>query len=162
MSAGKTLVGDGATVLVRRLDARASLPRRMTALAAGHDLFACLDEPIALAPGKRVAVSTGLAIALPAGYEAQVRPRSGLAWKHGVTVLNAPGTIDADYRGELKVLLINHGDEAFTFEHGDRIAQLVVARVLPVQFEAAQSLPDPEASSEGPVRGEGGFGSTGQ
>jgi dUTP pyrophosphatase len=162
MSAGRTLVGDGATVWVRKLDVRASLPRRMTALAAGHDLFACLDRPIALEPGKRVAVSTGLAIALPAGYEAQVRPRSGLAWKHGVTVLNAPGTIDADYRGELKVLLINHGEKAFTFEHGDRIAQLVVARIVPVRFEPAQSLPEPDAPSQGPVRGEGGFGSTGQ
>lgn len=162
MSAGKTLVGDSATVLVRKLDARARLPRRMTALAAGHDLFACLEQPIALAPGKRSAVSTGIAIALPAGFEAQVRPRSGLAWKHGITVLNAPGTIDADYRGELKVLLINHGDEAFTFEHGDRIAQLVVAQVVPVHFEAAQSLPEADGSSDGPVRGEGGFGSTGQ
>lgn len=162
MSAGKTQVGDVATVQVRTLDARASLPRRMTALAAGHDLFACLDGPVELAPGARAAVPTGLAIALPAGYEAQVRPRSGLAWKHGVTVLNAPGTIDADYRGEVKVLLINHGDQAFTVEHGDRIAQLVVARVEPVRFEAASSLPEPTASSEGSTRGEGGFGSTGK
>ena len=158
MSAGKTPVGDGATVLVRRLDVRASLPRRMTALAAGSDLFACLDGPVELAPGKWVAVSTGLAIALPEGYEAQVRPRSGLAWKHGVTVLNAPGTIDADYRGEVKVLLINHGEQPFTVEHGDRIAQLVVARVCGLEFEACETLPEPAGSS----RGEGGFGSTGR
>ncbi|MCR9164848.1 MAG: dUTP diphosphatase [Nannocystaceae bacterium] len=133
----------------------------MTGHAAGHDLVACLDAPLRIEPGKRVAVPTGLAIALPPGHEAQVRPRSGLAWKHGVTVLNAPGTIDADYRGEIRVLLINHGDAPFTVAHGDRIAQLVVAEVVPVQFEAARALPEPERTA-GPERGDGGFGSTGR
>lgn len=145
-------------VRVQKLDPRAELPRRMTGDAAGYDLVACLDNPLELPSGARVAVSTGLAIALPPGHEAQVRPRSGLAWKHGVTVLNAPGTIDADYRGELKVLLINHGEHSFTVEHGDRIAQLVVARVLALDFEATETLPEPTGST----RGVGGFGSTGR
>lgn len=149
------------TALVRRLDCRAQLPRRMTAHAAGHDLFACLDAPLELQPGGRVAVSTGLAIALPEGHEAQVRPRSGWAWKHGVTVLNGPGTIDADYRGELKVLLINHGAQPFTVEHGDRIAQLVLAAVVPVRFSERDDLPEPSEQGGAAVR-EGGFGSTGR
>ncbi len=150
-----------ASVLVRTLDPRAVLPRRMTGHAAGHDLVACLDGPLVLEPGKRAAVPTGLAIALPEGHEAQVRPRSGLAWKHGITVLNAPGTIDADYRGEVRVLLINHGDEPFTIEHGDRVAQLVIAEVVPVRYEARETLPEPSAAPDMKVRGEGGFGSTG-
>jgi len=133
----------------------------MTAGAAGHDLRACLDASIELAPGERAAVPTGLAIALPPGHEAQVRPRSGLAFKHGVTVLNAPGTVDADYRGEVRVLLVNHGAESFRIEHGDRIAQLVIASVVSAQFEVRAELPEPEAS-DGAVRGEGGFGSTGR
>lgn len=133
----------------------------MTTHAAGHDLFACLDAPLLLAVGGRVAVPTGLAIALPEGHEAQVRPRSGLAWKHGVTVLNSPGTIDADYRGEVRVLLVNHGDAPFTIEHGDRIAQLVIATVLPARFDETGTLPEPTAGPNGDVRGEGGFGSTG-
>ncbi len=151
------------TALVRRLDPRAQLPRRMTAHAAGHDLFACLDAPLELLPGGRVAVSTGLAMALPEGHEAQVRPRSGWALKHGVTVLNAPGTIDADYRGELKVLLIDHGAQPFTVVHGDRVAQLVLAVVLPVRFSERDALPEPTAGVAG-VAGvrEGGFGSTGE
>ena len=134
----------------------------MTAHAAGHDLFACLDAPLELRPGGRAAVSTGLALAIPVGHEAQVRPRSGLAWKHGVTVLNAPGTIDADYRGELKVLLINHGAEPYLVEHHDRVAQLVIAAVVPARFEPADELPGPGAPGEGALRGEGGFGSTGR
>ncbi|MBV1856781.1 MAG: dUTP diphosphatase [Nannocystaceae bacterium] len=149
------------TAFVRRLDARAQLPRRMTAHAAGHDLFACLDAPLELLPGGRVAVSTGLSMALPQGHEAQVRPRSGWAWKHGVTVLNAPGTIDADYRGELKVLLINHGAQPFTVEHGDRIAQLVLSAVVPIHFSERDDLPEPSAQGGAAVR-EGGFGSTGR
>ena len=161
MTAADPVRDPPATVLVRRLDPRASLPRQMTTHAAGHDLFACLDAPLELAPGGRVAVSTGLAIALPEGHEAQVRPRSGLAWKHGVTVLNSPGTIDADYRGELRVLLINHGDAPFTIDHGDRIAQLVIAAVLPARFEESETLPEPTTGPIGAVRGEGGFGSTG-
>jgi dUTP pyrophosphatase len=134
-----------------------ALPAYQTEHAAGLDLLAAVpeDKPILLAPGDRVLVPTGLAIALPAGYEAQVRPRSGLAVKHGVTVLNSPGTIDADYRGEIGVPLINHGREAFTIRRGERIAQMVVAPVTQVAFEPVGELP---ASA----RGAGGFGSTGR
>lgn len=134
-----------------------ALPAYQTEHAAGLDLLAAVpdDKPIQLAPGDRVLVPTGLAIALPAGYEAQVRPRSGLAVKHGVTVLNSPGTIDADYRGEIGVPLINHGREIFTIRRGERIAQMVVAPVVQVAFEPVRELP-PSA------RGAGGFGSTGR
>jgi dUTP pyrophosphatase len=118
------------------------------------DLSAALEEAIELAPGERALVPTGLSIALPPGFEAQIRPRSGLAVKHGVTVLNTPGTIDADYRGEIKVVLINHGQEPFTIERGMRIAQMVVAQHAFVNWEVVQSLGDT-------VRGAGGFGSTG-
>ncbi len=130
------------------------LPRYETAQSAGLDLLAAVDAPLRLAPGARALVPTGLAIALPAGTEAQIRPRSGLALKHGVTCLNTPGTIDADYRGEVKVLLINHGEAAFTVERGTRIAQMVVAPV-------AQAVWRPVASLEQTQRGAGGFGSTG-
>jgi len=123
--------------------------------AAGMDLAASLDADVTIAPGKRALVGTGLAIALPRGFEAQVRPRSGLAAKHGVTVLNAPGTIDEDYRGEIKVILINHGDEAFVVKSGERIAQLVIARVERVVLDEQSSL---DASA----RGAGGFGHTGR
>lgn len=133
------------------------MPRRQTGGAAGLDLAAALapDTPLELAPGTRAAVPTGLCIALPDGYEAQVRPRSGLAARHGVTVLNAPGTIDADYRGEVMVILINHGAEPFLVHRGDRIAQMVVAPVSPVAFIERESLDDTE-------RGTGGHGSTGR
>lgn len=133
------------------------LPRQQTAGAAGVDLLAALgiSEVVAIAPGKRAIVPCGFAMALPTGYEAQVRPRSGLAAKHGVTVLNAPGTIDADYRGEVKVILINHGDADFEIRRGDRIAQMVVAPVSAVTFSERETLDDTE-------RGEGGFGSTGR
>lgn len=133
------------------------MPRRQTGGAAGLDLAAALgpDTPLELAPGARAAVPTGLCIALPDGYEAQVRPRSGLAARHGVTVLNAPGTIDADYRGEVMVILINHGAEPFLVHRGDRIAQMVVAPVSPVAFIERESLDDTE-------RGTGGHGSTGR
>jgi dUTP pyrophosphatase len=125
-------------------------------LAAGHDLAAAVPagEPLVLAPGERALVPTGFAIALPPGYEGQVRPRSGLSVDHGITVLNAPGTIDADYRGEVKVPLINHGREPFLVTRGLRIAQLVVAAVAAVSFVEADRLPASE-------RGAGGFGSTG-
>jgi dUTP pyrophosphatase len=123
--------------------------------AAGMDLAASLDADVTIAPGKRALVGTGLAIALPRGFEAQVRPRSGLAAKHGVTVLNAPGTIDEDYRGEIKVILINHGDEAFVVKSGERIAQLVIARVERVVLDEQTSL-------ESSARGAGGFGHTGR
>ena len=130
------------------------LPHFATALAAGADLRAALDAPVTLAPGQRTLIPTGFAMALPAGYEAQIRPRSGLAYKHGVTVLNTPGTIDADYRGEVKVLLINHGQEAFVVERGERIAQMVIGKLLDVDFEVVTELSDTE-------RGAGGYGSTG-
>lgn len=142
-------------VLLQRLHPEAVVPRRMTDAAAGHDLHACLPEPIVIQPGARVRVPTGWALAIPAGYEGQVRPRSGLAFRHGVTVLNAPGTIDADYRGELAVLLVNLGQEPFTIAHGDRIAQLVVAPVADVQWRETEALPPSD-------RGAGGFGSTGR
>lgn len=143
-------------VLVRRLVAEAELPRRMSAAAAGLDLAACLpDGPVALQPGERRLLPTGLAVAIAVGYEGQVRPRSGLALRHGLSIVNAPGTIDADYRGELKVLLINLGGEPVTISHGDRIAQLVVAPVAMVEVREVDELPAAE-------RGAGGFGSTGR
>ncbi len=133
------------------------LPAYQSAHAAGLDLLAAVPEngPLALAPGKRAMVPTGLAIALPEGFEAQVRPRSGLAAKHGVTVLNSPGTIDADYRGEIQVILVNHGTEAFTIRRGERIAQMVIAPVVRAGLVPTSALPSTE-------RGSGGFGSTGR
>ena len=130
------------------------LPKYQTALSAGMDLHANLTEPVVLEPQARMLIPTGLFIELPEGYEAQVRPRSGLALKHGITVLNSPGTIDADYRGEIKVLLINHGQEPFTIQNGERIAQMVIAQHATVQWQETQSLSNTE-------RGEGGYGSTG-
>ncbi|MBK8614143.1 MAG: dUTP diphosphatase [Flavobacteriales bacterium] len=130
------------------------LPQYATAHSAGLDLRANLDAPIVLAPGQRALIPTGLYLELPEGTEAQVRPRSGLAFKHGVTVLNSPGTIDADYRGEVGVLLINHGTEAFEVTDGERIAQLVVAQYLRVTFAESADLRATE-------RGAGGFGHTG-
>lgn len=130
------------------------LPQYATALAAGVDVRAANEEPIVLAPMRRALVPTGLYLEIPAGYEVQVRPRSGLAVKRGVTVLNAPGTIDADYRGEVCVILVNLGSEDFVIEKGERIAQLVLARHERIEWELSDSL----ESSE---RGAGGFGSTG-
>ena len=134
-----------------------ALPTYQTAHAAGLDLLAAVpdDAPLMLEPGRHALVPTGLTIALPSGFEAQVRPRSGLAAKHGVTVLNAPGTVDADYRGEVGVLLINHGDAPFTIRRGERIAQMVIAQVVRVELVAAAALPETD-------RGSGGFGSTGR
>lgn len=131
------------------------LPAYQTEDAAGLDLLAALEEPMTLAPLGRALVPTGLAIALPSGYEAQIRPRSGLAAKHGVTVLNSPGTVDADYRGEVKVILINLSDTPFTIDRGERIAQMVIAPVSRAQFVETEVL---DATS----RGAGGFGSTGR
>ncbi|TYC54106.1 dUTP diphosphatase [Rhodobacterales bacterium] len=130
------------------------LPAYQSELAAGLDLLAAVDAPVELAPGERALVPTGLAMALPAGYEAQVRPRSGLAAKNGVTVLNTPGTIDADYRGEVKVILINLGQDPFRISRGDRIAQMVIAPVLQASIQEVGTLSDT-------TRGTGGFGSTG-
>jgi dUTP pyrophosphatase len=131
------------------------LPSRATAFAAGCDLAAAIEDELVLAPGQRELVPTGFKIALPEGYEAQVRPRSGLALRHGVTLPNAPGTIDADYRGEVRVILQNGGDEDFVIKRGDRIAQLVVAPVVAVAWDEVAELGDTQ-------RGEGGFGHTGR
>lgn len=137
-----------------KLNATAVAPEYQTAQAAGADLCACLSEPLTIRPGEYIMVSTGIAVELPEGHEMQVRPRSGLAAKHGITVLNAPGTIDSDYRGEINVLLINHGTTPFVVQHGDRIAQAVIAKYETVHFEAAERLEETE-------RGADGFGSTG-
>ncbi len=129
------------------------LPQHMTDDAAGVDLLAAVEEPLTLAPAARALIPTGIAVAVPGGYEAQVRPRSGLALRHGVTVLNAPGTIDADYRGEIKVLLVNLGTDEFVVRRGDRIAQMVVAPVARVVCREVPTLPPTP-------RGAGGFGHT--
>jgi dUTP pyrophosphatase len=146
------------TVPIRRLEHNPDLPLPAyeTAQAAGMDLRAAVpeDEPLVLRPGSRFPVPTGLAFALPEGYEAQVRPRSGLAAKHGVTCLNSPGTVDADYRGEVKVILANLGEEDFTIRRGDRIAQLVIAPVVQARWAEVADLDET-------ARGAGGFGSTG-
>ena len=130
------------------------LPAYATHGAAGMDVVAAVDRSVILGAGERLAIPTGFAMAVPAGYEAQIRPRSGLALKHGVTVANAPGTIDSDYRGEVAILLVNLGAQDFTIERGMRIAQMVVAPVTQVTPVATESLPDTG-------RGDGGFGSTG-
>lgn len=131
-----------------------TLPAYATKGAAGLDLPAAIDEPVDLLPGQRMLIATGLRMALPSDFEAQIRPRSGLALKHGVTVLNSPGTVDCDYRGEMKVLLINHGDTSFRIERGMRIAQMVVAPVTQLRWNAVTALDETE-------RGAGGYGSTG-
>lgn len=132
-----------------------SLPAYETIQSAGMDLRANIDETIVLQPHERVLVPTGLFMALPQGYEAQIRPRSGLAAKHGITVLNSPGTIDADYRGEIKVLLINHSDQAFEIKDSERIAQMVIAQYTQVEWEQVDEL-------DSTTRGAGGFGHTGK
>lgn len=131
-----------------------ALPSYSTPLSAGMDIRANLDEPITLQPGERRLIPTGLFIALPEGYEAQIRPRSGIAIKKGITVLNSPGTIDADYRGEIGIIIINHSDEAFVIEDGERVGQMVVARYNRVEWNETDSLDETE-------RGAGGFGHTG-
>lgn len=141
-------------IQVKRLHQSAQLPAYMTELAAGMDLFACLDQALLLAPGERCLVGTGIALAIPAGYEGQVRPRSGLAIKKGVTLVNAPGTIDADYRGEIKIVLINHGQEQVTVMPGERIAQLIIAPVHRARLTTVQEL-------DATARNRGGFGHTG-
>jgi dUTP pyrophosphatase len=140
---------------VRRFGERVELPRYATRGSAGLDLAAVVETPLVLQPGERALVPTGVAVALPPGHEGQVRPRSGLAVRHGVTVLNAPGTVDEDYRGELKVALINLGSEPFVVERGLRIAQLVVAPVTRVTVEDSPDLDET-------ARGAGGFGHTGR
>ena len=145
--------GNTVPVRIRRLEhgAGLALPAYSTEGAAGMDVVAA--EDVTIAPGARHAVATGLSVAIPEGYEIQVRPRSGLALKHGITVPNTPGTIDSDYRGELKVILINHGPEPFPIARGDRVAQLVLAPVTQAQWEEVEALDDT-------ARGAGGFGST--
>ena len=134
--------------------AHLDLPAYATDHAAGMDLMAAIESDIVLEPGARALIATGIAIAIPPGYEAQVRPRSGLAVRHGVTVLNSPGTIDADYRGEIKVILVNLGQDRFTVEPNARIAQLILASVTRIVWRPAEALPET-------ARGDGGFGSTG-
>jgi len=141
-----------------KLDARAQLPAYMSPGAAGMDIRA-LGGPFRLDPGARTAIPTGLAMRLPSGFEAQVRPRSGLALRHGITLANAPGTIDSDYRGEIKVLVVNLASEPYTIESGDRIAQLVIAPVVQAEISEASSSADFAQES---TRGSGGFGSTGR
>ena len=131
-----------------------ALPEYKTGLAAGADLRAAIATPLILAPGERTLIPAGFSMALPAGYEAQIRPRSGLACKHGISILNTPGTIDADYRGEIKILLVNHGPQDFTVNRGDRIAQIVIAPVIQAKFETVAGL-------SATKRGAGGYGSTG-
>ena len=143
------------TVRVMRCDSRACVPRYMTPGAAGFDLCACLSRRrLSLAPGAVLSIPTGLRVAIPEGYEMQIRPRSGLAFRHRISVVNSPGTIDSDYRGEIMVLLINHGEDIFTIEHGKRIAQGVVTRCPQVYWRRVATLDDT-------LRGSGGFGSTG-
>ena len=147
---------DAVVIAVKRLRPTADplpLPRHMTAGAAGMDLFADVTDPVELPPGGRALIPTGLAVEIPAGFEAQVRPRSGLALRHGVTLLNSPGTIDSDYRGEIMVLMINLGSEAYIVRRGERIAQMIVAPVTRAELREAESL---SASR----RGAGGFGHT--
>lgn len=141
-------------VAVKVIDASGRLPRYSTPDSAGMDVRAFLSEPVTLAPGARALIPTGLRVQLPRGFEMQMRPRSGLALKHGITLLNTPGTIDADYRGEIGVILINLSQEPFTVNDGDRIAQMVVARYAAVVWQPVESL-------DGSERGEGGFGHTG-
>lgn len=130
------------------------LPEYMTPHAAGMDICAAVEAEVVLLPGKRALIPTGIAIALPAGVEAQIRPRSGLAVKHGIGLLNAPGTIDADYRGEIKIIMINHGEEPFQIKRGDRIAQMVINSVLQARWQPVADLPPSD-------RNDGGFGHTG-
>ena len=142
------------SIQVLRLSAAAILPRYMTDLAAGVDLHAALAAEVTLAPGERALVPTGLALAIPPGFEGQVRPRSGLALKKGVSLVNSPGTIDADYRGEVGIIIINHGQEAVTIAPGERIAQLIFAPVVRAEFVEVEELAAPR-------RNAGGFGHTG-
>ncbi len=147
------MAGESLEVAFQLLNERAQTPQRMSEGASGYDVFASLESPVVLEPLTRLSIQTGVSLAIPPGYEAQVRPRSGLAWKQGITVLNAPGTIDSDYRGEVQVLLMNLSQEPVTISPRDRIAQLVFMPTIRVSFRQ-MSLDDTK-------RGQGGFGSTG-
>ena len=147
---------DEATLFIRRLPHAVDLPlpRYMSAAAAGLDILAAIKNPIVLLPGTRTLIPTGLQMAVPPGFEVQIRPRSGLAYKQGISVLNSPGTVDADYRGEVKVILANLGQEPFVIARGDRIAQMVLAQLAQAKLSECENLPET-------ARGEGGFGHTG-
>ena len=142
-------------ILVKKLDSRVKLPSYKTVGSSGMDLMALTDKPITILPKKSYLVPTGISVAMPKNYEIQIRPRSGLAAKNNISVLNTPGTIDSDYRGEIKSILFNHGSDEFLINNGDRIAQIVLMPVHKIDFEEVDNLPDT-------VRGEGGFGSTGK
>ena len=142
-------------VLIKKLDSSVELPSYKTNGASGMDLMAWIDNPIILKPGTSCLVPTGISVAFPQEYEIQVRPRSGLAAKNNISVLNTPGTIDSDYRGEIKIILFNHGNEDFIINNKDRIAQMVLTPIIKMQLEETNELPDTN-------RGEGGFGSTGK
>ena len=142
-------------VLIKKLDQSVELPIYKTTGASGMDLMAFIKQPIKLAPNSSCLVPTGLSVAFSEDYEVQIRPRSGLAAKHNITVLNTPGTIDSDYRGEIKIILFNHGSEEFKINNKDRIAQMILTPVLKIDLEETDNLPDT-------VRGKGGFGSTGK
>ncbi len=142
-------------VLIKKLNPSVQLPSYKTDGASGMDLMACIDKPIYLEPGKSCLVPTGLSIAFPEEYEIQIRPRSGLAAKKNISVLNTPGTIDSDYRGELKIILFNHSNENFIINNNDRVAQMVLNPVIKMELEETNELPET-------IRGDGGFGSTGK
>ena len=142
-------------ILIKKLSEKAIIPKYETDGASGLDISACIDDEINLDPGTKILVPTGLSIAIPRNYEVQIRPRSGLAVKNNISVLNSPGTIDSDYRGEIKVILFNHGKSDFLINNKDRIAQMILTPVIKMEFEETDNLPET-------VRGEGGFGSTGK
>ena len=142
-------------VLIKKLNPSVELPSYKTDGASGMDLMAFLEKPINLEPGKSCLVSTGLSVAFPKEFEIQIRPRSGLAAKNNISVLNTPGTIDSDYRGELKIILFNHGSKNFIINNNDRVAQMILTPVIKMKLEETNELPES-------VRGEGGFGSTGK
>ncbi len=142
-------------VLIKKLDPDVQLPEYKTSGASGVDLIAFIKEPINLEPKTSVLIPTGLSVAFPEDYEIQIRPRSGLAAKNNISVLNTPGTIDSDYRGEIKVIIYNHGNENFSINNGDRIAQMILAPVVKMELEEKNDLPES-------IRGKGGFGSTGK
>ena len=142
-------------VFIKKLNSSAQLPSYKTSGASGMDLMACIDKTINLEPGKSCLVPTGLSVAFPKEYEIQIRPRSGLAAKNNISVLNTPGTIDSDYRGELKIILFNHSKVNFTINNNDRVAQMILTPIIKMELEESNNLPDS-------IRGEGGFGSTGK
>ena len=142
-------------VLIKKLNPSVQLPSYKTSGASGMDLMAFIEKPINLEPGKSCLVPTGLSLAFPEEYEIQIRPRSGLAAKNNITVLNTPGTIDSDYRGELKIILFNHGNKNFLINNNDRVAQMILTPIIKMELHETEELPET-------VRGEGGFGSTGK